>query len=102
MCRYVEANVVKSKCDILERKELEKYNKDRNDKIRIKSEQLAQKHILEKNGLKQKVDSEYDEMSSMKTQDYSKLMLKYKNRKLDLEIQQKGERNARENNKSSI
>lgn len=82
---------------MLERNEFEKHNKDRNEKIRIKSEQLAQKHNLEKNGLKQKFDSDFDELRIQKDHEASILVLKYKNRKLDLELQQKQEKNLSEN-----
>lgn len=95
--RYLEAHVVKTKCQILEAVETERYNKERNEKIRIKAELQEQKQTLEKNALKQKLDSEYDSLKKLKDEETAKLVQKYKIRKMDLELQQKQEKNLYDN-----
>jgi hypothetical protein len=65
--------------------------------MRIKTEQLAQKQQLERNALKQKHDSEYESTKKQREADLEKLNLKFKNRKLDLEMQQKNEKNLNQN-----
>jgi hypothetical protein len=95
--RYVEAHQIKTKCDIMESKETEKYHKERNEKIRNKSEQLAAKQFLEKNALKQKLDKEFDELKKEKESELEKIFHKFKNRRLDLELQQKHEKVLSEN-----
>lgn len=95
--RYIEAHLVKTKCDALERSESEKHNKDRGEKFRNKTDQLNQKHNLERTALKQKLDTEYDMMRKQKEDESMKISLKFKNRKMDLELQQRQEKNLTEN-----
>jgi hypothetical protein len=95
--RYVEAHFIKLKCDAMEKSENEKYNKERNDKIKIKVDQLIYKQNLEKNALKQKLDTEYEMMKKMKEDENHKIYIKFKNRKADLEAQHKQEKFLREN-----
>jgi hypothetical protein len=96
-CRFIEAHLIKTKCDAMERAELEKHNKDRNEKFKNKTDQLNQKHNLERSALKQKLDTEYDMMRKQKEDETIKITLKYKNRKMDLELQQKQEKNLTDN-----
>lgn len=81
----------------MERNETEKHNKERNEKMKTKTEQLAQKQNLERNALKQKLDIEYEIMKKEKNDEMGKIVLKYKNRKIDLEAQQKQEKYLAEN-----
>jgi hypothetical protein len=81
----------------LEKSETEKYIKERNEKIRAKSEQLGHKQYLEKSALKQKLDLEFEIARKSKEDEMSKIILKFKNKKLDLELQQKQERLLSEN-----
>lgn len=67
------------------------------DIINQKIENLYQRQLVEKNGYKQKLMSEYEEMKTAKQIEMDKLIVKYKNKKLDLEIRQKREKNLNEN-----
>jgi hypothetical protein len=58
---------------------------------------LIHKQNLERNALKQKLDTEYEMMKKQKDEETQKLIHKYKNRKMDLELQHNQERNLSEN-----
>ena len=92
-CRYLEAHVVKTKCQNLENLEYETFLKERNEKIKNKVEQLKQKQNIEKNSLKQKLDTEYETLKKLKDEETTKLIQKYRIRKRDMELQQKKEKN---------
>lgn len=89
--------MLKIKCDNLEKAETDKFLKERNEKIKLKTDQLTQKHFAEKNTLKSKLDTEYEIMKKEKDDEMTKIILKFKNRKLDLEMQQKQEKKFSEN-----
>lgn len=91
--------MIKQKCEELESVEIDKFNKDRNDKIKAKTDHIAHKHLLERNSLKQKFDAEYEMLKRQKDETVENINLKFKNRKLDLELQQKNEKNLNENEK---
>jgi hypothetical protein len=95
--RFVEAHLIRSKTEIIEKMEIEKYNKDRNEKMKIKIEVLSSKQILDKNALKQKLDIEYDMMKKLKEEEIIKITYKYRNKKTDLELQHKNEKFLGEN-----
>ncbi len=58
----------------------------------------AQKHLIEKNSLKKKVEIEIEVMKKEKASGLETLVHKYKNRKFDLELQQKQEKLLNDNN----
>ncbi len=93
----MEAHFLKTKCNQLEKKETEKFIKERNDKIRAKSEALAHKHTLEKNALRQKLDTELEVLNKVKEDEIASTVLKFKNKKMDLDKQQKTELNLSKN-----
>ena len=63
------------------RKENAKFNKEKDDLMKIRIDKLIVKHQNERNNLKQKLDYELN-----------KLKKKYKNKKQNLENQQKNEK----------
>lgn len=65
--------------------------------LKLKIENLLQKHNLEKNGYKQKLMCEYEELKKAKQIQTDKLIIKYKNKKLELDMRQKREVNLNEN-----
>ena len=81
----------------MERIETDKHIKERNEKFKIKTDQLMHKQNLERNALKQKLDTEYEMMKKQKDEETQNLIHKYKNRKMDLELQHNQERNLSEN-----
>jgi hypothetical protein len=76
---------------------VEKWNREKNEKIKAQTVKTAQKHLVEKNSLKKKNDIELEVLKKEKTLAYEKILHKYKNRKLDLELQQKQEKVHTEN-----
>lgn len=53
---------------------------------------MAQKQMLERSALKQKFDTEYDMLKNEKEEQLNKLIHKFKNKKLELEMQHKQEK----------
>lgn len=88
---------MKLKAKNLEDLEIDKFNKERNEKIKIRADQLEHRHHLEKSALKQKLDGEYETLKKMKEDEAQKLIQKFKIRKRELELQQKQEKNLQEN-----
>jgi hypothetical protein len=89
--------LVRQRTDQLYRIESEKGINERNEKIRIKTEQLANRHNLERNALKQKLDTEFNNINKQKDDEIDKINLKYKNRRADLETQQRNEKILNQN-----
>lgn len=89
--------MIKQRCEELEGYEIEKFNKERNEKIKVKTDHLAHRHLLERNSQKQKFDAEYELLEKQKGEMLNTAFSKFKNRRLDLEIQQKSEKNLNEN-----
>jgi hypothetical protein len=97
--RYVEAHNVRSKCDAIEKRELGKFEKEKAEKIKVRTDQLVVKQNLEKNVLKQKLDFEFSEMNKKKEEEIELLTLKFKKRKMELELQQNAEKSLQNNPK---
>lgn len=76
---------------------MEKHTAERNEKVKLKTEAIAHKQMLERNSLKQRMEAEYNLIKNRKDDEEKKLILQYKNRKLDLEMQQKIEQNLSKN-----
>lgn len=89
--KYKEAMIIKRKCDEMEMVDSTKFNVDKTNKIKSQSIKTAKQHINEKNNLKTKLDLEYEELSKRKEIDVKTLILKYKNRKNELDNQHKVE-----------
>jgi len=88
---------VKQKAETLERIETEKHMKSIDGILELKIENLIQRQQIEKNGYKQKLMAEYEEMKKAKQVEIDVLIVKYKNKKLELEMKQKREKNLNEN-----
>ena len=82
--RYQEANYYKSKCDKLEKEEIEKYNKERSDKIHKKAEALGLKFENEKKVLREKLDRNFELLKVQRDKELKQITSKYKNRKFEL------------------
>jgi len=95
--RYVEAHKIKQKCDNLEKIEIDKHMKFKQETFDLKSENLIKQQNLEKNALTQKMNSEYDEMEKIKQAELNKIIFKYKNKKFELETKQGKEKNLHDN-----
>lgn len=95
--RYIEAHFIKTKCEALVTKENSKFSLERNDKIKIKLEQSNKKQQNEKNQLKQKFILDYEVLRKERDAETEKLIHRYKNKKLDLDMQQKQEKNLTSN-----
>ena len=89
--------MIKKKSDIQEKIDSEKWNKEKNEKIKSQTVKTAQKHLIEKNSLKKKVEIEIEVMKKEKGAGLETLVHKYKNRKFDLELQQKQEKLLNDN-----
>ena len=95
--RYQEANYYKSKCDKLEKEEIEKYNKERSDKIHKKAEALGLKFENEKKVLREKLDRNFELLKVQRDKELKQITSKYKNRKFELNGIHKKQRNINEN-----
>ncbi len=95
--RYVEAHKIKQRCDYLEKAEIEKHLKLKEENFDLKSDNLIKQQNLEKNAFAQKINSEYDEMTKIKQVELDKIITKYKNKKFELETRQGKEKNLHEN-----
>jgi hypothetical protein len=95
---FKEAALIKKKAEEVERKDTEKWNKEKTDKIKSQSVKTAQKQLNEKNALRKKIDIQLEVMRKEKDSGIERILHKYKNRKFDLEMQQKQEKLMNENN----
>lgn len=95
--RYVDAHKIKERCDFLEKTEIQKHMELKENNFKLKSENLIRQQTLEKNALLQKMNAEYDEMSKIKQQELDKIIVKYKNKKFELESRQGKEKNLHDN-----
>lgn len=87
--RYKEAAQIVNKVLEKEKEDSEKFEREKSEKISITTENLKAKQQLEINAMKQKVDTQFDIMKRDKEQAFTNLMIKYKNKKFELELQQK-------------
>lgn len=97
--RFKEAAIMKKKLEEIERTDTEKFNKDKYERIKAESVKTANKHMNEKNTLRKKIETEFEILRKDRQSNLEKLLLKYKNRKTDLENQQKQEVLYLENDK---
>ena len=95
--RFKEAAALKRKLEELDKVDTEKFNKDKYEKIKSESVKTANKHMNEKNALRKKIEIEFEVLKKERQINLEKLLLKYKNRKHELENQQKQEINYLEN-----
>lgn len=95
--KYRDAMYVKKMCEEIEIEDTERFNREKTEKIKSQSIKTANKHLNEKNALKKKIELEYEELRIEKQQQTEILVLKFKNKKNELEIQQKMENTVTEN-----
>jgi len=93
----MEAAIIRKKIEVQEKIDSDKWNKEKNEKIKSQTVKTAQKHLIEKNSLKKKVEIEIEVMKKEKARGLETIIHKYKNRKFDLEKQQKQEKQLNEN-----
>ena len=94
--RFKEASIIKKKCEAIEKTDSEKWNKEKNEKIKSQTVKTAQKHLVEKNSLRKKIEIELEVMKREKTAALEVIIHKFRNRKLDLDCQQRLERSLNE------
>ena len=68
----------------MEKIEIEKFEKENSDKLKSKCDVLTNKQNLERNALRQKLDLEFEIMKRTKETELAKIILKYKNKRKDL------------------
>ncbi|KAM3134506.1 hypothetical protein pb186bvf_013320 [Paramecium bursaria] len=85
---YMEAHQIQNRILQTERDEYEKWNVQRQAKIRNLISQLKQKQLNEINALQQRIISGQDEQRKIRSQELEKLLQKYQNVRKDLESQQ--------------
>jgi hypothetical protein len=95
--RFKEASFVSKKVEVQEKIDAEKWNKEKTEKIKSQTVKTAQKHLSEKNALKKKIEVEIEALKKEKEFGIQRIVLKYKNKKFDLELQQKQEKYLSEN-----
>jgi hypothetical protein len=95
--RYLEADQVKAKADLMRKNEEKKFNVEKELKIKAKVDKLIKKQQTEKNVLKVKFEKELEILKKNKNEELEKLVLLFKNKKFDLEAQQKIEKIVNEN-----
>jgi hypothetical protein len=89
--RFKEAALMKKQLDTMDKFDTEKFNKEKYEKIKSQSVRTANKHMAEKNALKKKIEINLEIMRKDRQKNLEKLLLKYKNRKTELDNQQKQE-----------
>ena len=87
--RYKEAHNIKKKVDNKERDDSERWSREKNEKVNNVSDNLKAKQNLEYNALRQKIDTQSDVLRKEREQGFNIILNKFKNRKFELEIQQK-------------
>lgn len=71
--------------------------KTKEENLNLKIDNLIKQQALEKKSLNQKMNTEYDEMTKIKQIELDKIVVKYKNKKFELETRQGKEKNLHEN-----
>lgn len=95
--RFIEAHQVRDKADKIAKEEEERFHKQRNETIKRKFDLLIKKQNLERQKLEEKIDNEVELEEKLKETELEKIVLKYKNKKLELDHQQKQEKNLNDN-----
>ena len=89
--KYKEAQRIKKQCEDIEKLDSEKFNREISDKIKSQSIKTANRHLNEKNSFKKRIELEWEEAKKKKDSEVQVIVLRYKNRKSELENQQKSE-----------
>lgn len=91
--RFLEAEEIKLKCEQIEKRETERLHQEKNDIFKMKATRLEKKHLNEISVARRKLQDEYNIMANQREKEYDKLMIKFKTRKIELDLQQKHEKN---------
>lgn len=91
--RFLEADEIRLKCELIERRETERLQQEKNDIFKLKANRLDKKQLNEIDVAKRKLQDEYNIMTNQREKEYDKLMVKFKTRKIELDLQQKHEKN---------
>lgn len=84
---------MKQKVEYLQKMDERNFAKAKEEALIIKKENLIVKQNHERNVYKQRLMSDYEEMKKIKQDELDKLIVKFKNKKLELEMRQKREKN---------
>jgi hypothetical protein len=87
--RYKEAHHIKKKVDNKERDDSERFDREKNEKVLTVTENLKAKQALEYNALRQKIETQTEVLRKDKEHGFTNLLNKFKNKKFELELQQK-------------
>ena len=95
--KYKDAMLVKKKCEEVEIEDKDRFLKEKTEKVKAQSIKTANKHLIEKNSLKKRIETDYEKLKKEKTNQLDVLTHKFKNKKSELEMQQKMEVSITEN-----
>lgn len=95
--KYKDAMLVKKKCEEVEIEDKDRFLKEKTEKVKAQSIKTANKHLIEKNSLKKRIETDYEKLKKEKTSQLDVLTHKFKNKKSELEMQQKMEVSITEN-----
>jgi len=95
--RFKEASLVKKKLENIEKADNLRFNKEKTEKVKAQSMKILKHQLNEKNALKMKIEAEYELMKKQRKTSFENLINKFKNRKFELELQQKQEKLLFEN-----
>lgn len=83
---------MKKKIENIEKLDNIKFNKDKTDKVKAQSMKVLKHQLNEKNALKMKIEAEYESLKKQRKTIFEYLINKFKNRKFELDLQQKQEK----------
>jgi len=89
--------VVKKKLENIEKIDNIKFNKEKTEKVKAHSMKVLKQQQNEKNALKMKIEAEYELLKKQRKTIFENLINKFKNRKFELDMQQKQEKILAEN-----
>jgi hypothetical protein len=95
--RFKEAQLIKKKADSLEKEDSEKWSKEKNDKVGTNSDNLRSKQLTELKALRKKLDIQNEVLRKERDTGFHTILHRFKNKKFDLEKQQKKEKTLSEN-----
>ena len=87
--RFKEASIIQKKREIQEKLDIERFNKEKTEKVKAQSLKTAHKQYVEKMALKKKFEIEGEVMRKEMNAILENIEHKYQNRKIDLDLQQK-------------
>lgn len=91
--KFIEAEDLKVKCEKIEKQEADRLQREKNDKFKDKANRLEKKQLNELEIAQKKLQDEYNILVNQREKEYGKLMTKFKTRKIELDLQQKHEKN---------